>query len=345
MSHPRPPACRHPGSAALLAALGALVLSGCAATSREAHATPTAAPPVTAHPAVPPAGGRPTATSSASPATTPTAAATRPEGPAQLPRGGRTIFPAYRLVGFCGAPGSASLGRLGIGDLDQRVNEIESVAAGYASGRQILPVLELVATVVQERPGRDGMHRTRASDDIIAQYLAAARRHRALLLLNIGPGRAQFIDEVRAYERWLKEPDVGLALDPEWAIGPGQVPGRVFGAVTGAQLEQVARYVSDLVVRGDLPEKVIVYHQLRLSVVRTVAALQPHPGLAVVQSVDGIGNRADKEATWRTVTAARPAFVHPGFKLFYDEDRQQGALMTPSEVLALQPQPEYILYK
>lgn len=225
------------------------------------------------------------------------------------------------------------------------MREIESVAAPYASGRQILPVMELTATVVQDRPGRDGLHRSRAGDDVIAQYLAAARRHRALLLLNIGPGRAQFIDEVRAYERWLNEPDVGLALDPEWAIGPGEVPGRVFGKVTGAQLEEVAQYVSGLVQRGDLPEKVVVYHQLRLSVVRDVAPLQPHPGVALVQSVDGIGNRADKESTWRTVTGVRPSFVHPGFKLFYDEDRREGALMTPSEVLALQPQPEYVLYE
>jgi hypothetical protein len=38
--------------------------------------------------------------------------------------------------------------------------------------------------------------------------------------------------------------------------------------------------------------------------------------------------------------------VHPGFKLFFDEDqRNGGTLMAPSEVLALLPQPEYVMYE
>ena len=46
-------------------------------------------------------------------------------GPGELPRGGRTLFPRYRLVGYSGAPGSKAFGRLGVGDLDERVREIE----------------------------------------------------------------------------------------------------------------------------------------------------------------------------------------------------------------------------
>jgi hypothetical protein len=38
--------------------------------------------------------------------------------------------------------------------------------------------------------------------------------------------------------------------------------------------------------------------------------------------------------------------VHPGFKLFFDEDTRNGSrLMTPKEVLALSPQPEYVMYE
>ena len=40
------------------------------------------------------------------------------------------------------------------------------------------------------------------------------------------------------------------------------------------------------------------------------------------------------------------AGVHPGFKLFFDEDTRNGSrLMTPKEVLALTPQPEYVMYE
>ena len=38
--------------------------------------------------------------------------------------------------------------------------------------------------------------------------------------------------------------------------------------------------------------------------------------------------------------------THAGFKLFFDEDRRNGGvLMTPKEVMALKPRPEYVMYE
>jgi hypothetical protein len=273
---------------------------------------------------------------------TPTATPTRPE----LPRGGRTLFPTYRLAGFCGHPGSTALGKLGIGDLEARVSEIEQVAAKYARDRAALPVLELIATMVQSKPGQDGLYRLRTESSVIDQHLEAARRHHAYLLLNIQPGRASFLDEVHAYERWLSEPDVGVALDPEWAVGPGQVPGQVFGRVDTSMLNAVGQYVAGLVSAHDLPEKVVVYHQLTPSIVRREHDLKAFPGVAWLKSIDGIGVKADKVETWNRILATTPRpLVHLGFKLFYDEDSKQGPLMTPDEVLALTPQLDYVMYE
>jgi hypothetical protein len=284
--------------------------------------------------------GTPAATTTTVAAPTPTP--TRPE----LPRGGRTVFPTYRLAGFCGHPGSPALGKLGIGDLDARVADIERVAGSYARDRAALPVLELIATMVQSKPGQDGLYRLRTESSVIDQHLDAARRHRAYLLLNIQPGRASFLDEVHAYEQWLTQPDVGVALDPEWAVGPGQVPGRVFGRVDTSMLNAVGEYVAGVVSSHDLPEKLVVYHQLTPSIVRREQELRAYPGVAWVKSVDGIGAKADKVATWNRILATTPRpLVHVGFKLFYDEDSKQGQLMTPDEVLALTPQPEYVMYE
>ena len=157
-----------------------------------------------------------------------------------MPRGGHEVFPRYRLVGYAGLTGARTLGRLGTGPLDQRVSELERRAAHYAGGREILPVLEVIATIVQGSPGRDGRYRIRIADKQIETYLKAARKHRALLLLNIQPGRSEFLPEAKAYERWLRLPDVGVALDPEWAMDAGQVPGRAYGHSTGAELDDVA---------------------------------------------------------------------------------------------------------
>jgi hypothetical protein len=292
-----------------------------------------------------PTAASPTAVpSSAAPSSSPPTPSASPAA-LELPRGGREVFPRYRLVGYAGLTGAPTLGRLGTGPLDQRVREMERRAKPYRAGREILPVLEVIATIVQADPGRDGTYRTRIGDDQIARYLRAAREHDALLLLNIQPGRADFLDEAKAYRRWLDEPDVGLALDPEWAMGPGQVPGQVFGRTTGKELDGVARYLARVVEEGDLPEKVLVYHQLAPSIVRRESGLREHRGVALVKSVDGIGVRAAKEETYRLVNRTTPDHVHPGFKLFYDEDAEAGPLMTPEQVLALKPRPEYVLYE
>jgi hypothetical protein len=290
--------------------------------------------------------GIPASETTETPAPTPTPTPTpSPTARPELPRGGRTIFPEHRLVGFSGGRGE-SFGRLGIGDIDDRAAEIEALGVQYTpDGRTPLPVFELIAVVAHDSPTRSGMYRTHEPPEIIDQYLAAVRRHKGMLLLNVQPGRADFLDDVKVLEKWLVQPDVGLALDPEWAVGPRQVPGRVIGSTSGAELDSVAAYLSSLVRTHDLPEKVMVYHQFHAATVADEKALQPHPGVVVVKSVDGVGVPADKVATWKRLTPGLSPHVHTGFKLFFAEDARRSALMTPAQVLALRPQPGYVLYE
>jgi hypothetical protein len=166
-----------------------------------------------------------------------------------------------------------------------------------------------------------------------------------LLLLDVQPGRAKILPEVKRLERWLKEPDAGLAFDPEWAVGPKQVPGRVYGRTTGAELDSVASYLSGLVRSNKLPEKVFVFHQLSPRIVTGAQALKKHPGVVTIKSVDGIGAHEDKLKTWRKLTTNLPPGVHAGFKLFYTEDTRHGPLMTPAQVLTLKPRPEFVVYE
>ena len=95
------------------------------------------------------------------------------------------MFPRYRLVGYAGVTGASTLGRLGTGPLNQRVAEIERIARPHAAGREILPVVEVIATVVQASPGRDGSYRERLTDAQISAYHKAARKHQAVMLLNL----------------------------------------------------------------------------------------------------------------------------------------------------------------
>ncbi|MDQ0380629.1 hypothetical protein [Amycolatopsis thermophila] len=256
-----------------------------------------------------------------------------------------SVVSDHLLVGYCGAPGSPALGRM-TGDLREASAQLRELIGTYPKDRPVVPVVELIATTVNPAPGPDGMYRSRANDSTIQRYLDQARALGGQLLLNIQPGRADFLPEVQAYERWLTEPDVGVALDPEWAVEPGVEPGEAFGRTTGQELDGVAAYLASLVARRGLPEKIMVYHQVAVSVVEDIQGLRRHNGVAVINVVDGIGSPEAKKATWDMVMKRRPSFVNAGFKLFYQEDTRNGQhLMSPEQVLALTPRPSYVVYE
>src|SRR6476469_1615441 len=128
----------------------------------------------------------------------PRAQAAKPPPPPQLPRGGRTIFPRYRVVAYYGAPQDAQLGELGIGTPAHAAAKLERQARPYRrGGRPLLPAFELISTVASGSPEPTGLYSTRQSHAVIDRYLAAAHRAHALLILDIQPGHAEFMDEVR----------------------------------------------------------------------------------------------------------------------------------------------------
>jgi len=263
----------------------------------------------------------------------------------ELPRGGRALFPDYELVGFCGTPGAPALGEL-TGNLVKKADKLELFANKYTSGRKVLPVFELIAVVVQAGPGPDGKYRRRVDDSVVDEYLALARRHKGILLLNIQPGQSDFLTEVKHFERYLREPDVGVALDPEWAMKPGQLPGKFYGRTTGAAINEVGMYLAGLIVTLHLPEKALVFHQVNGYVVKDEPTLAASPGVVVIKSVDGLGPKGAKRTTYAYLMGIMTPGVHPGFKLFFDEDQRGGSvIMTPDEVFALTPRPEYVMYE
>jgi hypothetical protein len=263
----------------------------------------------------------------------------------ELPRGGRELFPTFRLVGFCGTPGAPALGELQ-GNLVTKGKALEAQAAHYADKRQVLPTFELIAVVVQSYAGPDGLYRRRVDNSVVDDYLKAARRAKGILLLNIQPGHSDFMTEVKTFEPYLRESDVGVALDPEWSMKPNQKPGVFYGQTTGEIIDSVAEYLSEIVQQGGLPEKPLIFHQVNDEVLKDEAAVKAHPGVVIIKSVDGLGPQAAKMNTYHYLVKKLAPAVHPGFKLFFDEDTRNGShLMSPKQVLGLTPQPEYVIYE
>jgi hypothetical protein len=260
--------------------------------------------------------------------------------PAQLPLGGTTIFPAYRVVAYYGTAGTGALGVLGEGSPDAVLPRLRKAARGFAGGRRIQVAYELIASVAQGGPGPDGDYSRMIDMSRIQQYVDQARRNKVLVILDLQPGRGSFLPQAKRLERFLIQPHVGLALDPEWRMPPGKVPGKTIGSVRAAEVNAVSAYVSGLVQRYRLPQKLFVLHEFRASMLPDIQKIQKRPGLAMVQHVDGFGTRAEKDATWNRIR--RPQQFHMGYKLFYDEDVKRYG---PADVLRFRPVPELVSFQ
>jgi len=261
--------------------------------------------------------------------------------PPELPLGGRQIFPRYRVVAYYGSVGGGTLGVLGEQPPEQIVARLRAAAAPFATpDRPVQIAFELIVRVADRHPGRNGIYSHSIKTAAIRRYIEAAERAKALIILDVQPGRLSFPDAIRPYRWALEHPNVGIALDPEWRVAWNQVPGKVIGQVSAAEVNEASAYVADLVRAKQLPEKLFLLHQFRRHMLPDIEKIVPRPGLAMVQHVDGFGTRAAKDATYAAVR--RPEQFHLGYKLFYDEDV---ARYGPAEVLAFSHVPEYVSYQ
>lgn len=265
-----------------------------------------------------------------------------------LPRGGHRIFPDHLVVMHYGTANTGVLGVLGETPPDEAARRLEVRAAEWAqaSGRTVLPAFELITSVAQRAPGPDGRYSVGLPHADVQRYLEAARAAKMLLVLDFQPGLASVLDQVKHYERFLLEPEVGIAIDPEWVLKPGQKPGRQIGSLDAAGINEVSAYVSDLVSRHRLPEKVFLVHQFKTYMLPDREQIVDRFGLAMVFHVDGFGPRHSKRETYGLLSSKDGAMpggsVVNGFKLFLDEDVD---LMSAADVMAIEPRPELVSYQ
>lgn len=266
----------------------------------------------------------------------------------ELPRGGRTILPRHRVVSYYGAPQDPQLGILGAVPPGKAAQKLLARARNYERPqRPVLPAFELIAAIARAAPGEDGLYRLRQTSTVIRRYLAAVRRIKGLLILDIQPGHADFLGEVVALEPYLTEPDVGLALDSEWSVPPGTVPGQAIGSTDAATINRISAYLSALVRKRGLPQKLLIVHQFTEGMVKERERVVSRAGVAIVFNVDGFGAPHLKSAIYDRLidddTGRHRASRHfSGLKLFFDEDT---TLMSDHDVLGLRPRPDIVVYE
>ncbi|CAN5418474.1 hypothetical protein BH23ACT9_BH23ACT9_20220 [soil metagenome] len=263
----------------------------------------------------------------------------------ELPGAGRSLLPDNRIVAFYGSHFSDQLGALGQQPPDQVGPRLEDQATPYRdlSDRPVMLGFNLIATLATAAPGEDGQYRARSTDEEIQQWLDAAREIDAYLILDLQPGRSDFLTEAQVYERFLREPDVGLALDPEWRVGPDEAPGggRI-GSVDAAEVNAVSTWLAELVREEQLPEKLLVLHNFRLDMITNRDQLLAPDGIAINFHMDGEGSPDLKRESYRILRQEPPPFTN-GFKVFYERD--PAPIMQPGDVMALDPPPVVITYQ
>jgi hypothetical protein len=137
---------------------------------------------------------------------------------------------------------------------------------------------------------------------------------------------------------------VGLALDPEWRLAPGQRHMEQIGSVDAAEVNQVSDWLAGLVRQHRLPQKVFMIHQFRQDMVRNERRVDTvHEELAMVLHADGHGTAGQKMETWNALRQAAPKGVRMGWKNFYDEDRPT---FTPQQTYRdVDPAPWFVSYQ
>ncbi|WP_246858401.1 hypothetical protein [Citricoccus sp. SGAir0253] len=264
---------------------------------------------------------------------------------AELPGGGTTLFPSRRMVALYGTPGTPALGLLGEQDVEAALDRVRELAARYQpfSAEPVRPAFEIIATVATAAPGPGGHYSTPVEPGRLRRWVEAAGAADTYVVLDLQPGTQDFPSQARTLEDLLVLPHVGLALDPEWRLRPGQRHMEQVGQVSAAEVNEVTGWLAELAAEHRLPQKLVILHQFQRRMVPDRHRVVSRPGLALLVHADGHGTPGQKQETWRSLKRDLPQGMRLGWKNFIDEDVPT---LTPEETMTtVRPQPWFVSYQ
>ncbi len=259
------------------------------------------------------------------------------------------ILPFKRIVAYYGNLYSSKMGVLGqyppeevLTKLDEEVKKWEVADPNTP----VIPALHYIAVVAQGFSGKDGKYRTRMPETEIDKVLAMANKINAIVFLDIQVGFSTIEDELPRLEKYFKLRNVHLGMDPEFSMKTGIRPGKIVGTYDAADINFAANYLARIVKENNLTPKILVVHRYTGNMVTNYKEIKPLPEVQIVMDMDGWGTMAKKIGTYKSFIYPEPV-QFTGFKLFYQNDVKTAGtvLMTPDDVLKLNPRPIYIQYQ
>ena len=258
------------------------------------------------------------------------------------------LLPQYRILAYYGQPHDADMGILGEYGVDEDLEglhaALQAQADEYALADPTRPVklaFEIIATVAQGDPMSDGSWLLSTDAPTIQQYVDYATANDMLVILDVQIGRRGVPEELELVRDWLAYPNVHLALDPEFAMDEGQVPGIDIGRIDASDVRYAQEYLAELSAELGIPPKILIVHQFHDAMIENKDQVAPYPGVQLVIESDGWGSPELKRETYQAIIAQQ-AIEFNGVKLFY---RQDEPLMSARQVLALEPIPDLVIYQ
>jgi len=267
-----------------------------------------------------------------------------PQEAEELPLTTGGIFPNNRVLAFYGFPGNADMGILGEYDTARLLEQLREQARAYEEADPEHPVIlafEVIASVAQQEPQADGSYLQDTPSELLDEYAAFTRDNGLLLLLDVQIGYRTVANEILGLKPWLSQDHVHLALDPEFAMEDGQIPGTHIGQINDQDITYAQKWLADLSAEVGVSPKLLIVHQFQQAMITNKELVKPMVGVQLVIDADGWGVPDNKRATYDFINRATHIEYH-GIKLFY---RQDVPLMEPADIVNLDPSPLLVIYQ
>lgn len=259
------------------------------------------------------------------------------------------ILPYKRIVAYYGNLYSKRMGVLGEYTPDTLWEMLRKEMKAWETvdpSTPVQPAIHYIAVVAQGNPGKDGKYRMRMPAHQIDSALTIAKMGNAIVFLDVQVALSNLRDEVPLLEKYLKMPHVHLAIDPEFSMKDGSLPGKKIGTFDAEDVNYCSAYLADLVKQYNLPPKILIVHRFTQGMITNYKQIRHHQEVQMVMNMDGWGAPYLKYDTYRQYIFREPV-QFTGFKLFYKNDlkRPPHHMLTPAEVINLKPKPIYIQYQ
>jgi hypothetical protein len=267
-----------------------------------------------------------------------------------LPAPGDGLLPHNRVISYYGHPNDARMGILGEYTKEDLLAHLQEIGTQYEVADPTRPVVlafEIIATVAQDHPAQDDTYLAWTDDELIREYVDFATANGVHVILDLQIGLDTIEHQIESVRHWLELPNVHVALDPEFSMKANEtvprdrVPGTFIGEVSGHEVNTAIQMVAAIVAEKQLPSKILIVHQFENEMIYYKDVITPLPGVDFVLDMDGFGGKDAKIGNYG-VYVNQELIQYGGIKLFF---RQDDPLMTPEEVVALEPSPLVVIYQ